>query len=103
MNEREGAAGDHPTDLKLSDEDTELSPDETVAVERERDRLKAFVSKLSFDEIKNGGWFAKLLTLSLATYTNKVDWKYFQDKYQGVPPRTQSLTSGLRWRQDTRP
>lgn len=88
MNEREGAAGDHPTDLKLSDEDTELSPDETVAVERERDRLKAFVSKLSFDEIKNGGWFAKLLTLSLATYTNKVDWKYFQDKYQGVPPDT---------------
>jgi len=59
--------------------------DISAAAEQDRASIKDFVSGLRFDEIKNGEWFAKLLTVSLATYEKKVDWKYFQDKYKGVP------------------
>lgn len=32
-----------------------------------------------------GGWFTKLVAQALSSYTNKVDWQYFQEKYNGVP------------------
>lgn len=86
MTEQDDSAGDRPIDDELGDDNSEVSSEEKAAVERESDRLRTFVSNLSFAEVKNGGWFAKLLTVSLATYTQKVDWKYFQDKYEGVPP-----------------
>lgn len=54
-------------------------------VERERDELRDFVKELSMDEIKSGGWFTKLLSHALDSYTKKVDWAYFQEKYKGVP------------------
>jgi len=54
-------------------------------VERERDELRDFVKELSMDEIKSGNWFTKLLSHSMSSYTTKVDWAYFQDKYKGVP------------------
>ncbi len=54
-------------------------------VERERSEIRKFVKELSGDDIKSGGWFAKLLAQSLTAYTNKVDWHYFQSKYEGVP------------------
>lgn len=78
---------DSATD-EITREDDGAAPtrEERAAVERGRDELRQFVRDLSFDEIKSGGWFARLLTLSLASYTKKVDWKYFQDKYRGVPP-----------------
>jgi hypothetical protein len=54
-------------------------------VERERAELREFVKGLSPDDVKSGNWFEKLLAQALSSYANKVDWKYFQDKYQGVP------------------
>jgi hypothetical protein len=54
-------------------------------VERERARLRDFVTGLSPGEIKSGGWFPKLLAHALRSYTDKVDWQYFQDRYKGVP------------------
>lgn len=54
-------------------------------VERERSEIREFVKELSGDDIKSGTWFTKLLSQSLAAYTNKVDWHYFQSKYTGVP------------------
>lgn len=78
---------DSATDeITREDDGAAPTPEERAAVERGRDELRQFVRDLSFDEIKSGGWFARLLTLSLASYTKKVDWKYFQDKYRGVPP-----------------
>lgn len=41
---------------------------------------------LSGEDIKSGGWFAKLLTYSLRSYSQKVDWQYFKEKYKGIPP-----------------
>lgn len=47
--------------------------------------LRGFVEGLGFTEIKNGQWFPKLLAISVSSYPKKVDAKYFQDKYAGVP------------------
>lgn len=55
-------------------------------VERHREELREFVTGLSADDIKSGGWFTKLLAQSLRTYTEKVDWRYFQDRYRRLPP-----------------
>lgn len=54
-------------------------------VERERSEIREFVKGLTPDEIKSGGWFTRLLSMSLSSYTEKVDWQYFQEKYKGVP------------------
>lgn len=56
------------------------------AVERERDELRGFVRGLSPDDLKSGTWFTKLLAQSLSTYTEKIDWQYFQNRYKGLPP-----------------
>jgi tellurite resistance protein len=76
----------------VSDESRELESlpegDDTLDrahVESERAEIRTFVSKLSSDDIRSGSWFAKLLTFSLSTYTDKVDWQYFKEKYKGVP------------------
>ena len=58
---------------------------ERETVDRERAKLREFVASLSPDEIRSGGWFTKLLSIALSTYTEKVDWQYFQDRYAGVP------------------
>lgn len=55
-------------------------------VELERSEVREFVEGLSGDDIKSGGWFTKLLAQSLRTYTETVDWRYFQDRYKGLPP-----------------
>ncbi|WP_329016992.1 MULTISPECIES: hypothetical protein [unclassified Streptomyces] len=54
-------------------------------VEQERAELKAFVKKLSADDIKSGNWFTKLMAQAMSSYTQKVDWRYFQERYEGVP------------------
>lgn len=54
-------------------------------VERERAKLGEFVAGLSPDEIKSGGWFTKLSAHALGSYTDKVNWHYFQERYEGVP------------------
>src|SRR5690242_10265571 len=55
------------------------------SVEHERTELRDFVKGLSPDDVKSGNWFTKLAAQALSSYINKVDWQYFQEKYQGVP------------------
>ncbi|MFD5134894.1 TerD family protein [Streptomyces sp. NPDC058378] len=66
-----GAAGDDEADREF--------------VEHERSEVRDFVKGLSPDDIKSGGWFTKLSAQALSSYTDKVDWKYFQERYEGVP------------------
>ncbi|WP_432121387.1 hypothetical protein [Streptomyces sp. S1] len=54
-------------------------------VERERAEMRDFVKGLSPDDIKSGNWFTRLLTQAMSSYTEKVDWQYFQERYEGVP------------------
>ena len=64
-----------------------VTPDDAdrKAVERERAELREFIKGLKPDDVKSGNWFTKLISQALSTYTNKVDWRYFQEKYKGVP------------------
>ncbi|MFE5729289.1 hypothetical protein ACFQ7A_00015 [Streptomyces sp. NPDC056528] len=55
-------------------------------VENERAELREFIKGLSADDIKSGGWFTKLSAQAMSSYTDKVDWQYFQERYEGVPP-----------------
>jgi transcriptional regulator with XRE-family HTH domain len=55
------------------------------AVEHERAELRDFITELSADDIKSGDWFTKLIKQALSSYTDKVDWRYFQERYAGVP------------------
>ena len=68
----------------------EIQPDTDTdavgAVRRDREELRGFVDGLKSDDISSGQWFVKLLDQALRTYTNQVDWQYFQRKYQGLPP-----------------
>jgi tellurite resistance protein len=54
-------------------------------VEHDRSEIRELVKGLSPDEIKSGSWFTKLLAHALSSYTEKVNWQYFQEKYEGVP------------------
>ena len=64
----------------------DIDQEDRTFVEQDRDELREFVKELSADDIKSGGWFTKLLAHSLHAYTEKVDWRYFQDRYRGLPP-----------------
>lgn len=75
-----------PAKPSLSEEvGAEVAESDEDAVERERAEVREFVKGLSGDDIKSGGWFTKLLAGAFASYTRKVDWTYFQDKYEGLP------------------
>lgn len=54
-------------------------------VEKEEARLRDFVKGLTGDDVKSGNWFSKLVAHALGVYTTKVNWEYFEEKYQGVP------------------
>ncbi|MEU6310898.1 hypothetical protein [Streptomyces sp. NPDC047014] len=75
-----------PTDTlgATGDKDGDEAADRE-AVERERAEIREFIKSLSGDDIKSGGWFTKLMGQAMNSYTQKVDWQYFQDRYQGVP------------------
>ncbi|MFC7547988.1 hypothetical protein [Plantactinospora sp. GCM10030261] len=66
------------------DDDAGNDADREV-VERERAELREFIKGLSPDDIRSGGWFTKLIAQGLRSYTEKVDWQYFQERYRGVP------------------
>ncbi|WP_405789299.1 hypothetical protein [Streptomyces sp. NBC_01367] len=55
------------------------------AVEHERAEMREFIKGLSADDIKSGSWFTKLLAQALSSYTDRVNWQYFQERYEGVP------------------
>ncbi|OWA11620.1 hypothetical protein B9W62_05945 [Streptomyces sp. CS113] len=78
---------DAPTHAADTDTDTEQADDaaDRKVVEQEQAAIKDFVKGLSGDDIKSGGWFTKLAAHAMNTYTEKVDWQYFQDRYAGVP------------------
>jgi tellurite resistance protein len=65
--------------------DSEGDGADQEVVEYERAELRQFVEGLSLDDIKSGGWFTKLLANALSSYTEKVTWEYFQERYEGVP------------------
>ncbi|BCJ69422.1 hypothetical protein [Polymorphospora rubra] len=73
------------TEAPIDAVDAENDDADRQAVEHERAKLRNFVKGLSPDDIKSGGWFTKLLAQALSSYTAKVDWQYFQQRYEGVP------------------
>ncbi|MBB6414850.1 hypothetical protein [Streptomyces sp. AK010] len=70
-----------------ADTDTDGADDaaDRKVVEQEQSEIKDFVKGLSADDIKSGNWFTKLAAHAMNAYTEKVDWQYFQDRYEGVP------------------
>ncbi|MGW2763482.1 hypothetical protein [Streptomyces sp. NPDC001275] len=54
-------------------------------VEQEQAEVREFIKGLSADDIKSGNWFTKLSAQAMSSYTAKVDWQYFQERYAGVP------------------
>jgi len=54
-------------------------------VEHERAKLRKFITGLSPDDIKGGVWFTKLVAQALSSYTDKVTWQYFQERFEGLP------------------
>ncbi|MFF8860538.1 hypothetical protein ACF08B_00610 [Streptomyces sp. NPDC015139] len=70
--------------MDAADIEADDSADRKV-VEQEQDEIKDFVKGLSADDIKSGNWFTKLAAHAMNSYTKKVDWQYFQDRYTGVP------------------
>ncbi|MFF9172867.1 hypothetical protein [Streptomyces sp. NPDC014793] len=76
----------HATD-NAADTGTDEAADaaDRKVVEQEQAEIKDFVKGLSADDIKSGNWFTKLAAHAMNSYTEKVDWQYFQDRYAGVP------------------
>ena len=68
--------------IEVGDVDDEAAKE---AVERERAELREFIKGLNPGDVKSGDWFSKLVAHALNSYTKKVNWQYFQDKYKGVP------------------
>lgn len=77
------------TDAPTHTADTDTGEADDAAdrkvVEQEQAEIKDFVRGLSADDIKSGNWFTKLAAHAMNSYTQKVDWQYFQDRYAGVP------------------
>jgi tellurite resistance protein len=73
------------TDVPIDAVDADGNDVDREVVEHARAELREFVKGLSADDIKSGGWFTKLSAQALSTYTDKVDWQYFQERYAGVP------------------
>ncbi|MFF3948025.1 hypothetical protein ACFYYN_24765 [Streptomyces sp. NPDC001902] len=76
------------TEARIDTVDTDTDGDDDAdreAVEHEREEIREFVKGLSADDIKSGSWFTKLSAQALSSYTDKVDWQYFQERYEGVP------------------
>ncbi|RJT97349.1 hypothetical protein D6T65_13380 [Arthrobacter frigidicola] len=63
----------------------DVSDADRKIVDEERANLRDFIDGLSPDDIRSGGWFTKLCARALGSYTDKVTWQYFQEKYEGVP------------------
>ena len=72
-------------DLSLNAHGDRDEAADRARVEHDRSEIRELVKGLSPDEIKSGSWFTKLLAHALSSYTEKVSWQYFQEKYEGVP------------------
>ncbi|MGW4436078.1 hypothetical protein ACWELO_10000 [Streptomyces sp. NPDC004596] len=76
---------DAPTHAADTDTDEADDAADRKVVEQEQDEIRGFVKGLSADDIKSGNWFTKLAAHAMNSYTEKVDWQYFRDRYAGVP------------------
>ncbi|MGW5464398.1 hypothetical protein [Streptomyces sp. NPDC003996] len=76
---------DAPTDAADTNTTEADEAADRKVVEQEQAQIKDFVKGLSADDIKSGNWFTKLAAHAMNSYTEKVDWQYFQDRYAGVP------------------
>ncbi|MER6064108.1 hypothetical protein ABT167_23590 [Streptomyces sp. NPDC001792] len=76
---------DAPTDTADTNTTEADEAADRKVVEQEQAEIKDFVKGLSADDIKSGNWFTKLAAHAMNSYTEKVDWQYFQDRYAGVP------------------
>jgi hypothetical protein len=76
---------DAPVDAAHTDANEADDAADRKVVEQEQAEIKDFVKSLSADDIKSGNWFTKLAAHAMNSYTEKVDWQYFQDRYAGVP------------------
>jgi hypothetical protein len=74
-----------PIDAVDVDDAVDADDADRKVVEDERGELRDFIKGLSPNDIKSGGWFTKLVARALGSYTDKVNWQYFQEKYEGVP------------------
>ncbi|MEV7646844.1 hypothetical protein [Arthrobacter sp. NPDC089319] len=74
-----------PIDAVDADDFVDSVDDDRMVVEDEQARLREFIKGLSPDDIRSGGWFTKLCAQALSSYTDKVTWQYFQERYEGVP------------------
>ncbi|MFJ8189201.1 hypothetical protein ACIQ8D_05285 [Streptomyces sp. NPDC096094] len=72
------------TEAPIDAADADEEADRKV-VEQEQAELREFIKGLSADDIKSGNWFTKLSAQAMSSYTTKVDWQYFQERYAGVP------------------
>src|SRR5688572_29798094 len=83
-----GDGDDDVSDDTIDEEASEESGDEATGalVERDLAEEQAFIAGLTEDDINSGAWFPKLIAHALSTYTDKVDYRYFQEKYKGLPP-----------------
>ncbi|MGW5201576.1 hypothetical protein [Streptomyces spiralis] len=76
---------DAPTHATDTDAQEATDAADRKVVEQEQAEIKDFVKGLSADDIKSGNWFTKLAAHAMNSYTEKVGWQYFQDRYAGVP------------------
>ncbi|MFD8511369.1 hypothetical protein ACFV27_09710 [Streptomyces antimycoticus] len=73
------------TEAPIDAADTGDDDADRKVVEQEQAEIREFIKRLSADDIKSGNSFTKLTAHALNSYTNKVDWQYFQERYAGVP------------------
>lgn len=76
---------DEPRDGALDDA-LDGTAEERSQVRAELDRLRRLLGDLSLDDLRNGTWFAELLTHALHAYATKVDAEHLRDSYRGLPP-----------------
>lgn len=65
--------------------ETKASSEDEKVVRREVERVRGFVKDLSMEDLRQGNWFAKLLTFSLNKYVEEVDAEYSRRKYPDLP------------------
>lgn len=75
---------------RKSDFDETSSPDRPAPqaqnswVREQLEEAKSFAQSLSWEQIKDGAWFSRLLAQGLEGYANQVNAEYFRQKYPGL-------------------
>ncbi len=70
-----------------SDTDRKVGVDEVSSedgVRREFEKMREVAKEYSAEDFKSGNWFFRFLKYVMATYAEKVDARYFREKYPGL-------------------